>query len=251
MGPNDMNAAKTPNTNNLSDPSAIEQAIAEVSASPTPMSAPMGAPVKKSGKGMVLGMIIFAILAIGGIGFGVWAMMDGNTQKTNLEKQISDLRTQNNQLLGQIAGDDGGGEVSAVDPEDYIYVGEWGLKIKKPEGLSTPSYKFAQGAGYTKIVVWGVNCSTNGQCQYFPDFADIEKNDSGLGNIYRYPKDFSPDSGSSPVLVFSDESWNYYSYHIQTSYSADHQDNIEADWELSSIDLIWDMLTTSENYSQI
>ena len=44
---------------------------------------------------MLLGLILCLILAAGGIGFGVWTMMDGNTQKENLNKQIADLKAQN------------------------------------------------------------------------------------------------------------------------------------------------------------
>ena len=57
---------------------------------------------KKKGKGMVLGMICLGLLAVGGIGFGVWAMLDGNSQKESLNSQISDLKQQNNELLDQM-----------------------------------------------------------------------------------------------------------------------------------------------------
>ena len=54
---------------------------------------------KKSGKGMLIGMILLVLVAIGGIGFGVWAMVDGNSQKDSLNSQISALKEQNNELL--------------------------------------------------------------------------------------------------------------------------------------------------------
>ena len=57
-------------------------------------------PKKKTG--MILGMILFAILAIGGVGFGVWAMMDGNTQKEALNKQIDNLIAQNGELQSKL-----------------------------------------------------------------------------------------------------------------------------------------------------
>lgn len=112
MDPNNMNAAGMPNEPSQS--SAVEQALAEEPMTPSSASASMGMPMKKSGKGMLYGMIIFIILAIGGIGFGVWAMMDGNTQKANLEKQISDLREQNNMLQDQIADEGGMGIEDSV-----------------------------------------------------------------------------------------------------------------------------------------
>ncbi len=60
---------------------------------------------KKGGKGMLYGMILLAVLAIGGIGFGVWAYMDGDTQKNSLNEQIASLKKQNNDLMDQISDD--------------------------------------------------------------------------------------------------------------------------------------------------
>ena len=57
---------------------------------------------KQTNKGMILGMVLLAILAIGGIGFGVWTMMDGNQQKEQLNTQINTLKTQNSELLEKI-----------------------------------------------------------------------------------------------------------------------------------------------------
>ena len=54
---------------------------------------------KKGGKGMLYGMILCAILAIGGIGFGVWAMMDGNSQVAKKDEQIADLKKQITDLM--------------------------------------------------------------------------------------------------------------------------------------------------------
>lgn len=45
-------------------------------------------------KGMIAGMVVLALLAVGGIGFGVWAMMDGNSQKEQLNGKISDLESE-------------------------------------------------------------------------------------------------------------------------------------------------------------
>ncbi len=48
----------------------------------------------KKSKGMIIGMVVLALLATGGIGFGVWAMMDGNSQKEQLNGKISDLESE-------------------------------------------------------------------------------------------------------------------------------------------------------------
>lgn len=57
----------------------------------------------KKGKGALYGMVLLGILAVGGIGFGVWTMMDSNSQKEALNSQISSLKQQNSELSDQIA----------------------------------------------------------------------------------------------------------------------------------------------------
>lgn len=94
----------------------------------------------KKNTGMILAMVLFLILAAGGIGFGVWAMMDGNSRVEKKDKEISDLQSQLAEKSGTVVeddtvvDDDGDGTTSenATDTSGYIYVGEWGLKIKKP-----------------------------------------------------------------------------------------------------------------------
>ena len=58
----------------------------------------------KGGKktGWVLAVVLLLIIAAGGVGFGVWAMMDGNAQKDALNSQISTLKKQNSDLSEQI-----------------------------------------------------------------------------------------------------------------------------------------------------
>ena len=58
---------------------------------------------KKGGKGMLYGMVFCMVLAIGGIGFGVWAMMDGNNQMTKLNEQITKSNNQITTLNEQLA----------------------------------------------------------------------------------------------------------------------------------------------------
>ncbi len=47
---------------------------------------------RKGGNGMLLGLILCLILAVGGIGFGIWAMMDGNSQINSLKQSNSELQ---------------------------------------------------------------------------------------------------------------------------------------------------------------
>ena len=51
----------------------------------------------KRNTGMILGMVLLGILAVGGIAFGVWEMMDGNKRVDDLNNQISTKKTQNSE----------------------------------------------------------------------------------------------------------------------------------------------------------
>lgn len=65
---------------------------------------------KSGGKtGWILTTILLLLIAAGGAGFGVWAWMDGNTQKDQLNSQISTLQQQNAELQSKL---DGNGAIS-------------------------------------------------------------------------------------------------------------------------------------------
>lgn len=109
----------------------------------------------KKGHGMAIGLIFCLLLAAGGVGLGVWAWMDGNTQKDALNSQIAELKKQNNELRDKLSSKSDAEEDVTVDVETdsdvdttgYIYVGEYGIKIKKPEnwrGVVT-EYKYYNG----------------------------------------------------------------------------------------------------------
>lgn len=213
----------------------------------------------KKNHGMLYGMILLAILAAGGIGFGVWAMMDGNSRAQKKDEQISQLQSQlaeKSEVVVEddttVVDDDEGGDsttnTSVANTTDYIYVGEWGLKIKIPDSLSTVSYRFSHEAGFTKVTVWGVDCS-GGRCQFFPNYANVNENAYGMGSITRYPKGTTFNEASSPTLVFSDESYDYYQYHPQMIYTTDNPSD-EAQWEMDGINIINDMLSNPDNYSK-
>lgn len=61
----------------------------------------------KGGKktGWIMAVVLLLIVAAGGVGFGVWAWMDGNTQKDALNSQISALKQQNSDLQEQVGNE--------------------------------------------------------------------------------------------------------------------------------------------------
>ena len=212
----------------------------------------------QNGKGMIIGMVCMAILAVGGIGFGVYGMLQ-SSQKDN---QISDLKVQIKGSDGTIttietpeieATKEDGTTVVINDSviknentKDYIYVGEWGLKIKIPEELTVTGYEYNALDGYTSIGIAGA--TENGQ--YLPEFADASKHGYmiSLGYISRYPKGVEMPLASTPSFVFSDEQYDYYYSHPQSVISTNEN---EVHWELDSVDVIEQMLMDENNYSKI
>ena len=65
-------------------------------------AAPAAEPKKKSSS-MLLGMILLAIVAVGGIAFGVIMMMQNDSQAKSYEAQIATLRDSNSKLMEEIS----------------------------------------------------------------------------------------------------------------------------------------------------
>lgn len=93
---------KTPATSAPVTPLATPT-LAAKSKTEEPNMMKQGVSAKKKGKGAVLGMILLGILAVGGISFGVWEMLDANTQKEQLNSQVSTLKQQNNELQDKLS----------------------------------------------------------------------------------------------------------------------------------------------------
>lgn len=77
-----------------------------------------GAGAKKGGKGMLIAVILLALIALGGVGFGVWTMINGNGEVAQLKEKNSELQKQNNALSDKLAENgsstDGGGTTEVV-----------------------------------------------------------------------------------------------------------------------------------------
>ncbi len=211
-----------------------------------------GVSEKKKGKGMVLGLILLALLAAGGIGFGVWAMMDGNSQVAKKDATIKDLKQQNSDLLEQLdnasATTDDPGANEAVNTEDYIYVGEWGLKIKIPEGLSSVSYDYTRNSNGPALAITGAEYGGVLMPNAYP-IGSINVGIIGLGSVQRFVKGAEIEPTSPPSFVFSDDSYDYYYHTPQELYQVDSVE--EEERQNSIVKLVKEMFTTPENYSKM
>ncbi len=87
---------------------------------------------QSDGKGWKIATAIASVVAVCGIGFGVYSMMQGS-QKDN---QISNLKAQlENNNLSTIAAKTQDDEITTKDEnsEDYYYFGQLGVKIRKED----------------------------------------------------------------------------------------------------------------------
>ncbi len=139
-------------------------------------------------------------------------------------------------------------DTETVNTKDYIYVGEWGLKIKIPNELNYVGYNFwpSEDSVYEHLYINGVS----GNDSKMPEFAKMS-NYMGLGVVTRYLT--SADQEVYPntylgYLVFSDDTYSYYYSGSQAYYSTDEDELI---LEKASRDVIETMLENPDNYSKI
>ena len=102
----------------------------------------------KKSHASIYGMIFLAILAAGGIGFGVWSMLDSNAKLAKKDETIQDLNTQLANA-SQTTVEENETDVVINNNSDtsgpYIkdgifYVPEWGLKFQIPSTLTNYGY---------------------------------------------------------------------------------------------------------------
>lgn len=215
----------------------------------TDTSAPVGPVVdkkQKNGNGLKITTAIACIAAICGIGFGVFGMIQ-SAQKDN---QISDLKAQIKDDNGTVitvetpkseATANDGTTATVADStiinenaKDYIYIGEWGAKIKIPENLKGISYIYDN---HSRLSLCVNGIAKGGQ--YAPEFADIRKNTGGLGCIAQYFDSELTEEQKQTASFSSGDFYLVYS-HPQAVYSIDKD---EQNWEVESVNLIQEMLT--------
>lgn len=214
----------------------------------TPM-APAVDSKQKSGNSLKIATAIACIVAVCGIGFGVYGMIQ-SFQKDN---QISDLKVQIMDSEGTATTIETSDEVettmeneAAMDIADYIYVEDWGLKIKMPEDLKMISYmfqhyKYEGQEDRTSIVITG----TKENVEQLPDYANLYKC-HGLGSIGRQAKGSQVVGNTAPV--FSDTNWDYHYDSPQVNCSTDVD---ELKQEESIVRLLKNTLTNPNNFLAI
>lgn len=166
--------------------------------------------------GWILTTILLFLIAAGGVGFGVWAYMDGNTQKDQLNSQISTLQQQNAELQSKLDGNgtisvSGGSADSDVNPvieagDGFVYR----VHYESPKySINVDDFKTINiGVEDGKVTYCGINFSGNRETEA----CEI----SGLsGDIYNIV-DFTPPAQEASSLnigfIMTDGSVEYLSF---------------------------------------
>ena len=202
----------------------------------------------------ILAIVLLLIIAAGGVGFGVWAYVDGNTQREQLNAQVNDLQQENAELQEQLAsggsttgtGTGSGTEGEIVNTSDYIYVGEWGIKIKIPENIQVASYEISNwdsdNSAGTALCVSG---STSGHDGATPSFlsgtAENRYTDKLKVCLEKNTRATSEEEGG-----FMYETIPVGQYYI-VGPQAIIGDGSDSDWEVESADALKAMLEDENN----
>lgn len=87
---------------------------------------------KKKGQWMLPTAIICLVLGLGGVGFGIWALLNSNTRVSELNTEVNSLRSQNEELNVQnealneeveelSKGNTGGGQWASTEIRDGVF----------------------------------------------------------------------------------------------------------------------------------
>lgn len=191
--------------------------------------------------------IVMGVFAIIGIALGIWGIIDATNTNNILAKAQEDLNNKN-AIISQIEYETGK-TITSVDElpsyaaiTDYIYLTEWGIKIKIPATLQNISYTLDEN--YRQHV-----CFTGYESNVtvFPAFADIKLNPEGLGCLYRIKitegnQDENGVSFGEPVYTYGDYRYFYNHDDGRVFSETDAEKGLEA----TAVQLIKTMLTSPE-----
>ncbi len=225
----------------------------------------------KSKNSSKIAMIILAVLATAGLGFGVYEYLqngDKSAKIAELTAKLDLIKTETGTELVEKVED--GVERTYVEPttttetvatKDYIYIGEWGIKIKIPETLKNINYTYNRHINDTDN--YGGSFYVSARLKDDPvdvtdgsaDFGDMYFN-SGLAAIGIYPDPNqcsnaweAPDTKCEITVVSSEG--NTLGIRVsgsQTAYSADES---QREWESKARTAIIQFLSDPSNYSAI
>ena len=229
---------------------------------------PKDTPKEKSNKGLKTALIICIILALAGLGFGIYGMTKkpeekpaDSTATTELETELTNLKQKYSVLQTYVKDlEASGAEVSEevkiateakpadsiVNTKDYIYIGSWGQKIKRPNELIYMEYKLT---GFSYVECLYVNAGRAEDKNLTADGGTLSNIDiQSLGSICRAPSSYETQvmeggrvaSGKAATFAIGDYSYWY-----------DGPNRAMDEPEAAVTELLRQMLSNPANYSAI
>ena len=211
------------------------------------VSTPIQSAPKKKNNGLIFGLVFCLILAVAGVGFGVYGMMRSSSTSSDLKVQVKDSSGSISVLdASAVEVADNTVTITETTPvattttssDKYIYIGAWGLKIALPDDLTPVSYRFSDKS----VCVSGAKYS--GQ-QYVPDFAD-NAGRSPLACVSRLGDD---DERPDYAKQDPDFTLGGYRFFVEGAQDVSSEDKDEVDWEVESRNYVVDLLSDKSNYS--
>ena len=211
-------------------------------------------PKKKVGLAAVI--IILVMLAAGGAGFGAWAFVSGNQKVEDLNNQISNLNAQLANQPGQIEeleeGDDSGVDTNistnpSINTAEYLYIGDWGIKIKIGDKIKLVDVSFSldKGASTVRIGVSSPEAFEDVSWHYVEDPTIYP------GNFIARSKDSEYELINSDIPIkpiYNDGEFNYFVYQ-SSGYKTEGIANPEA--LENAYNEFFTTLSNKDNYSKI
>ena len=231
----------------------------------TPATPVAPAPVVKQSNNNALKIAVAFSIAVAmcGLGFGIFGMTKASQNKVDLSDIEVQVKTETGETTTvktpEVTTNSDNKQVitipqaqaQAATPEDlnhYIYIAQWGIKIKFPSTMTVTGYRYSL-ATVPSIGVFAQNCAENA-CQYMPDFANPAVSNSPLGAISRVDTTSSIeiDTGLLGTKIVSLGNYDYYYSGPQVVYSTDAT---EITMETETVQLLKEALTNTANYSEI
>ena len=203
---------------------------------------------------------ISAIIAIAGLAFGIYGMTKpaetANTDNLKVQVKNADGTTTTLETDKIETTKDNGTTITIADTpvqqanaKDYVYIGEWGIKIKIPSNLDAVSYTFnsrsygeGSGADYGSVCIYGVKDLGDKQ---LPSFWQNSGACVAAGPGREDDDEFW--LGKKSTAHLNIDNTYFWVQGPQATYTDIAE---EMDWEITSTNLIVEALKDSTNYSR-
>ena len=233
-----------PGLNAPADPNAVPPA------DPTRLAAPAVTNAEQTIKKFTTMSIIFGGVAAFMFILAVVGMIVGISNGSKLGSVEADLNNKN-AIVAAVEETTGVSPIENPDQvpvwkttQGYIYITEWGIKLKIPDDLTSVSYILDQN--YRPSICFN---AVKVGVQYFPAFADVAKNPGGMGCLTKVAVN-EGGNGAATGLSFGTQVFTYkeFNYFYTAPAKVYSEDAAERGLEATAVQIIKNMIT--DNISQ-